>query len=182
MSARLLLRQLLSRCSGAACGWGCCSACWWPPSLGCCSPSQLSAERRKQSLGMVPDVCVGVCVSEWDVLFESEHTEEESWSRFCVVSVCSSAFKAPGPESSVFFTAARSFSRNVADLHESTCEWTVSYNTFFCSELVQTFNVSLLMTLLWKTICHSRCFPALNICPLKQQMFKEAFAVGTFAS
>ncbi|KAM4541108.1 tyrosine-protein kinase receptor TYRO3 [Fundulus diaphanus] len=33
-----------------------------------------------------------------------------------------SAFKGPGPESSVFFTAARSFSRNVADLHESTLD------------------------------------------------------------
>lgn len=33
-----------------------------------------------------------------------------------------SAFKDPGPESSVCFTAARSFNRNVADSQESTRE------------------------------------------------------------
>lgn len=42
---------------------------------------------------------------------------------------CSSAFKAPGVESSVFFTAARSFSRIGADLQESTCECKVSYTS-----------------------------------------------------
>uniref|UniRef100_A0A3Q2NVB3 TYRO3 protein tyrosine kinase n=1 Tax=Fundulus heteroclitus TaxID=8078 RepID=A0A3Q2NVB3_FUNHE len=47
-----------------------------------------------------------------------------------------SAFKGPGPESSVFFTAARSFSRNVADLHESTC-W-----TFLCVSLQWTVSAS----------------------------------------
>lgn len=47
----LLAPQSRSRSSGATCGSGCCSACWWPPWSDCCSPSSLTAAGRRRSLG-----------------------------------------------------------------------------------------------------------------------------------
>lgn len=47
----LLASQSRSRSSGATCGSGCCSACWWPPWSDCCSPPSLTAAGRRRSLG-----------------------------------------------------------------------------------------------------------------------------------
>lgn len=102
--------QSRSRPSGATCGSVCCSVCWWPPWLDSCSLSSLAAVEKRRSLGKkTKQRCQHIFLCSSNFILKS--------------TVCRSAFKPPGPESLVSFTAARSFNRSGSEQQESTCEW-----------------------------------------------------------
>ncbi|XP_032403347.1 tyrosine-protein kinase receptor TYRO3 [Xiphophorus hellerii] len=97
----------VAACTAVGCGP------WSPPVLVMPASAPVQVQRSRMWVGLLLGLLVATIVG---LLLTIAAQRREKETKF------GSAFKAPGPESSVFFTAARSFSRNVADLHESTLD------------------------------------------------------------
>lgn len=97
----------VAACTSVGCGP------WSPPVLVLPSQAPVQVQRSHMWVGLLLGLLVATIAG---LLLTVAAQRREKETKF------GSAFKAPGVESSVFFTAARSFSRNVAELHESTCE------------------------------------------------------------
>ncbi|PWA29821.1 hypothetical protein CCH79_00007760 [Gambusia affinis] len=86
---------------------------WSPPVLVMPASAPVQVQRSRMWVGLLLGLLVATIIG---LLLTIAAQRREKETKF------GSAFKAPGPESSVFFTAARSFSRNMADLQESTLD------------------------------------------------------------
>ncbi|XP_054913083.1 tyrosine-protein kinase receptor TYRO3 [Poeciliopsis prolifica] len=97
----------VAACTAVGCGP------WSPPVLVMPASVPVQVQRSRMWVGLLLGLLVATIIG---LLLTIAAQRREKETKF------GSAFKAPGSESSVFFTAARSFSRNVADLHESTLD------------------------------------------------------------
>ncbi|XP_024129480.1 tyrosine-protein kinase receptor TYRO3 [Oryzias melastigma] len=97
----------VSACTSVGCGP------WSTPVLVLPASVQVQAQRSHIWVGLLLGLLVAVVVG---LLLTTVARRREKETHF------GSAFKDPGPESSVFFTAARSFNRNASDTQESTLD------------------------------------------------------------
>ncbi|XP_015230415.1 PREDICTED: tyrosine-protein kinase receptor TYRO3 [Cyprinodon variegatus] len=97
----------VAACTAVGCGP------WSPPVLVLPALAQVQVQRSHVWVGLLLGLLVATIVGLLLAVAAQRRGKETKFG---------SAFKAPGPETSVFFTAARSFSRNGNDFHESTLE------------------------------------------------------------
>ncbi|XP_075941318.1 tyrosine-protein kinase receptor TYRO3 isoform X2 [Anarhichas minor] len=97
----------VSACTSVGCGP------WSPPVLVLPASVQVPVQRSHMWVGVLLGLLVATVVG---LLLTAVNHRREKETQFGLV------FKPPGPESSVSFTAARSFNRNCAELQESTLD------------------------------------------------------------
>ncbi|XP_061598928.1 LOW QUALITY PROTEIN: tyrosine-protein kinase receptor TYRO3 [Cololabis saira] len=97
----------VSACTSVGCGP------WSPPVLVLPPSAQVQVQRSHMWVGLLLGLLGSTVVG---LLLSAMARRRGKETQF------GSAFKSPGPESSVFFTAARSFSRTSSDLQESTLD------------------------------------------------------------
>ncbi|KAF7201127.1 tyrosine-protein kinase receptor TYRO3 [Nothobranchius furzeri] len=97
----------VSACTSVGCGP------WSPPVLVLPASAQIQVGRSHMWVGLLLGLLVATVVGLLLTFVAQRRGKETQFG---------SAFKSPGAESSVFFTAAQSFSRNMTDLQESTLD------------------------------------------------------------
>nr|XP_046269756.1 tyrosine-protein kinase receptor TYRO3 [Scatophagus argus] len=97
----------VSACTSVGCGP------WSPPVLVLPTSVQVKAQRSHMWVGLLLGLLVATVVGLLLTVLARRRGKETQFG---------SAFKPPGPESSVSFTAARSFNRSCAELQESTLD------------------------------------------------------------
>ncbi|KAM6912838.1 tyrosine-protein kinase receptor TYRO3 [Xenentodon cancila] len=97
----------VSACTSVGCGP------WSPPVLVLPPSAQVHVQRSHMWVGLLLGLLVATVVGLLLAIIARRRGKETQFG---------SAFKSPGSESSVFFTAARSFSRNISNLQESTLD------------------------------------------------------------
>ncbi|XP_044022998.1 tyrosine-protein kinase receptor TYRO3 isoform X2 [Siniperca chuatsi] len=97
----------VSACTAVGCGP------WSPPVLVLPASAQVQVQRSHMWVGLLLGLLVATVVGLMLAVLAHRRGKETQFGW---------AFKPPGPESSVSFTAARSFSRTCAELHESTLD------------------------------------------------------------
>ncbi|XP_078031470.1 tyrosine-protein kinase receptor TYRO3 isoform X1 [Epinephelus lanceolatus] len=97
----------VSACTSVGCGP------WSPPVLVLPASVQVQAQRSHMWVGLLLGLLVATIVGLLLTIITHRRGKETQFG---------SAFKPPGPESSVSFTAARSFNRNCVELQESTLD------------------------------------------------------------
>ncbi|KAM9707804.1 tyrosine-protein kinase receptor TYRO3 [Menidia menidia] len=97
----------VSACTTVGCGP------WSPPVVVLPASVQVQAQRSHVWVGLLLGLLLATVIGLLLTFLAKRHGKETQFG---------SAFKDPGPESLVFFTAARSFSRNVSDVQDSTLD------------------------------------------------------------